>query len=429
NFLGVKNENYTIGKYAKLNKFKYKYNDENLKYNDGAIKINNENLPDETIVITSKFYTPDRPIGTFFSGLSSNIYKIWERELKDDSSIEYKELSGRFYCLRYKEITGSFLLTSESLGTNATVTKLPYETYFRLSWNHLIIDNYKSIESIFDKAKAKELLMNLSFQDYEAFNMDKLIYIDKRASYYLVNKIKSFVKGQPTNVEVFEVDYLKEIEKNEPTERYIIITGVTQDACEVTFTIDTNIPQPVEVKLIPHTFTPDGIGGFFYAPYGDPIIVTLESNQIVHTFTELPEQYFGGYKFKVRYDEGIFQLFESNLSELINIPGSCYITPPGLLTYILITNVQTIAILNNGTTRRIRVDYTSDLSIATILLRMYTTNLQFFTGLPIVTENYFAPPSGSFEVEVPHLNFGVLASYSLQIKNAQFNVNSNIATS
>lgn len=430
-FVKWNGESYSIGNYAKKNTFKYRYNDENLKYNDGFISINNENLADEKNVVSSKYYTPDRPVGTFYSSMASNLYKIWEKELKDDGTVEYKELSGRYYCLRYKEVLGVFDLVSEALSVSETVSSIPYESYLRLDWRSLIIDNYKSIESIFDKAKVRDAVFNLSFQDYENFNLEKLIFVNKLSSYYLVNKIKSFVKGQPSTVELIEVDYFKELQVIEPIDRNITITNIVQASCELTFEVETNIEQPTEILIQPYAITPDGAGGFYYAPYGEPIPATLSGNEVVHVFTELPEMLFGGYKFKLVYFENLFQLAESNLYDtVINISGSCYVAPPTApptLSYITITEVETLSIINGGNLRNVRVHYVSDLSDAFMNLLLTATNLTF-VGFITTANNILASQNGYIDILLANNALsGGPAFYNLQLSS--MGINSNIANS
>lgn len=433
NFKRKNGDSYSIGNYAKKNLFKYRYNDENSRYNDGFISINNENLSDELTAISSKYYTPNRAIGgsVFYAGLVSNVYKLWEKELKDDGTIEYKDLAGRFYSLRHKKVLGSFVFASEALGIGETVTSIPFESYFRMSWQQIIIDNYKSIESIFDKAKAREVLFDLSFQEFESFNLDKLIYVDKLSSYYLVNKIKSFVKGQLTPVELIEVDYKKELEIKEPIDRFIIITDITQDLCELTFDVETNIEQPADVLIIPYALTPDGIAGVYYAPYGEPIPAILLGNKVVHTFTEIPEMFFGGYRFKIIYNENLFQVAESNLFDtIINISGSCYIVPPTApptLSYITITNVETLSVVSSGRLRNVRVYYISNLTAGNMNLLLSATNITFGSYITYFN-NILASQNGYIDCQLANNALsGGAAFYNLQLSS--MGITSNIANS
>lgn len=201
-------EKYQIGKYAKQNNFKYRYNGENENHNDGVILINDENLKDEDTVINSKIYSPERDT-TEMIGRQVKVFKIWDKKVKDDSSLEYKDLSGRYYFLRFEMVATSATIASELLNSQQTVTNIAMASYSRLRFSEIIQDNYTSIESILDKAKIIEANFYLKSVDVESFDFKKLIYVEQLASYYLVNKIVNFTKGKPTKCELIEVDYLK----------------------------------------------------------------------------------------------------------------------------------------------------------------------------------------------------------------------------
>jgi hypothetical protein len=80
------------------NLMQYKYNDDNATYNDGSILINNQNIADSKVII-SKLYSPDLDLSNNI-GWSSKIYKLWNKEIKDTTTINYKVLENRFYLMR-----------------------------------------------------------------------------------------------------------------------------------------------------------------------------------------------------------------------------------------------------------------------------------------------------------------------------------------
>jgi hypothetical protein len=87
------------GDYAQKNLMQYKYNDDNATYNDGSILINNQNIADSKVIIKSKLYSPDLDLSNNI-GWSSKIYKLWNKEIKDTTTINYKVLENRFYLMR-----------------------------------------------------------------------------------------------------------------------------------------------------------------------------------------------------------------------------------------------------------------------------------------------------------------------------------------
>lgn len=416
-FRGKGSEKYILGNYAKKNNYSYRYNGENEKHNDGFITIDNENLKDETTILLSKIYSPEKNKRMVLTHLS-NIYKIWDKELKDDSTLEYKELTGRYYFLRSE--TKTFLvpqpIRSDVLNTDDTFLSAPFESYFRLNLQQVIYDNYSAIESILYKAKTPEALFDLKPIDVAEFDFKRMIVVKQMGSYYLVNKILNFVKGQLTRCELVKVDYFRELVVPEPTELEISLVSAVLDECEVTFTLTTNIAQPSEVQIIPYCLTPDGIGGFYYAPYplSTPITATMNSNQVVYSFSELPEMGFGGWKFLIRYTSSVFEMVDTQLTDVINLPGTCYVPtapPTPSLSFLIITEVETLVV--TGNVRKVKVTYLSDLTDATMVLTL--SAIGGLAGFVEPIQNLFAPASGTMIINLNHSFGGTVFQYNLTL--------------
>ena len=61
-FVEIEQESYIYPNYGKLNRFAYKYDNNESEYKDGFISIDNFNLPDEVKVFQSAFFAPEREI-------------------------------------------------------------------------------------------------------------------------------------------------------------------------------------------------------------------------------------------------------------------------------------------------------------------------------------------------------------------------------
>lgn len=423
-FSGRITEKYIFGNYGKKNNYSYRYNNDNEKHNDGFLTIDNENLKDEVAVLKSKIYSPNLRKTTVL-GLDSNVYPIWDKNIKDNNEVEYKELTGRFYYMRYEthNYGTTMHLKSEVLNTSTTFTTAPIESYYRLKLSQVLNDNYSTIESIFNKAKVLEAQFYLSVADVESFEFDKLIFIKQLGSYYLVNKIINFIPNRLNKVELIEVDYFLENEIPEPTEYYISITDATPDECEITFTVDTNIEQPTTVSIVAYSLTPDGFGGFYYAESVIVTGVTMNSNTVTHLFTELPPVAIGGYKFKIVHTSDVFLVTESNITDVVAVSTDCYAEPePEIdLTFITITNVETLSVV--GGTRTVSIDYVSDLSIATMPLTLVANG-----SLSTITQDYLlAIQNDTITIELPHALYGDVYEYSIYL--TALGVTSNIGYS
>jgi len=379
-------EKYILGQYAKRNLLKYKYNDENDNRNDGYITVNNANLSDETTIISSKIYSPEKSLP--FLGADRNVYKFWNKEIGDDNLVKYKELSGRFYFLRSEELqVGSISIGSEALNTVQNISSLPVSNFSRLSFKEIVLDNYSSIESILDKSKMSDnALFFLKPRDIESFTFKNLIYVEQLSSYYLVNKIKSFVKGNITKCELIEVDYKKTIappQTNPGT--YITITNIVTSGCDVTITFETDaeLPRGIVVNGIPNAFgqiPPPQLGPERYFndtvfPDSNTITVTVESG--------------GFWQFNLELHNVDADYVYSNTWPFAN-DGTCIFVPPQPeLTYIRITTIQKLSV--QGNMRTIKIYFETDLQLPSFL-NLFGSESQFagfFNDNVFVGSDYF----------------------------------------
>jgi hypothetical protein len=429
-FISKTNEAYILSGYAQKNNFRYRYNSDNQEFNDGSIYINNENIKDETTIVTTKFYSPEFSTAPFL-GTEINVFKFWDKEIKDDGGIDYKSLSGRYYLLRSEDYPWGTpnTIESEALGTSATFATAPIANYFRLKMQQIIYDNYAPIGSILDKSKIVLANLWLTPSDYENFDFKRLVYIKTLGSYFLVNKITNFIKGTPTKCELIEVDYFTELDVTEPIDYTIAVdnlAGIDYTACEATFTIATDVPIPSNIEIIPYALTPDGSGGTFYAPVtlATPIIVSLTGSALSYIFDQLPPV-AGGYKFKFRYNLDSFYFIESNFSNVLGIDGACYVPQDPNLSYITITDVETLSIVGN--LRNVRITYESDLSTSVMGITAIANSVT--DVLPPYSEGFFLQPQNGY-VDILIGNYSIsggVAFYNLQLQ--ALGVTSNTATS
>ena len=430
-FIQKNSEKYAYSNFAQKNNFKYRYNENNLRYNDGAIFVSNENLKDETTIISSKFYTHEQNTINLL-GNETNIYKFWEKAIKDNGDVEYKSLSGRYYSLRSTDFTYSSTQTlqSEALGTSDTFTIAPIESYFRLKQQQIIYDNYLSLGSVLENARILDCSFWLNAVDYESFDFKQLIYVRQLSSYYQVNKINNFIPNTPTKIELIEVDYFSELDVPELINYNININSVSYTSCLVTFDITSNIPAGSTIELIPYSLIQDVLGGTVYAPYTtSQILVSLTTPTLTYSFSQLPEMTLGGWKFKIVYRPSLFELVESNLTDVVNLIDSCYIPvapPTPNLSYLIITGVETISIINNR--RLVRITYISDLSITTMPL---TLNAAGITPFAIINSNHTidntASQNGTIDVELLNGFYTEICKYQLYLTS--LGVQSNTAIS
>jgi hypothetical protein len=346
-------EKYKIGNYAKINWFKYRHNDDNDTQNNGYITINDENLADENTILTSKIYSPDGD--STIAGVSAPIFKIWEKELQEDSTIKYKDLSGRFYFMRFSMVAVSTTISSKLLNTEQEVTQIGVANFNQLGFNEIINNNYRSIQIILDKAKIIDGYFYLKPIDIERFNFKSLIFVEQLGSYYLVNKIMNFVKGKITKCELIEVDYKNKVAIIGPPNNsatYITIDSFTVVGCVVTVVYSTDATIGTPINLIcglnnfgmPIFTPPDPI-------YGHTEIVRNTAVQNTVTFSLEAGAY---YQISMNIQNISPANVYSNIVYFENIAG-CVIVSPTNLTITAVTMLSQTALYS-----AFKIDFTTD---------------------------------------------------------------------
>lgn len=231
-------ESYIYGNYAQQNDFTYKYNDQESTYNDGFILIDNVNLEDSKTVVKSKIYSPEKLPTNIFEK-QTNVYKLWDKEVKDDGSVTYKELDKRFYLLRSDNYVfdNSVTIGSETLQTETTISQAPFESFFKLPFNDIIQDYYTPLSQILDKARVEQHEIYLTQTDVVNINFETLKWIDDLNNYYILNKVSNFSGTDIVKCEMIKVNYVVTPLDETPQQSIITINSATTTSLNYTNTI------------------------------------------------------------------------------------------------------------------------------------------------------------------------------------------------
>lgn len=208
-FVEKLSEKYIFGSYAQENKFTYKYNDQEDEYYDSAIIIDNVNIQDTKTVINSRIYAPDENRINLIHDLTTNVYRMWNKEIKEDGTINYKGLSKRYYLMREDShtFTSPTEIGSESLNTHTSITTIPIESFYNLRMEDIIREYYKNIGQILNYSKIIEASFYLKENDIVNIDFSRLYWIKRLSSYFLLNKVNNFTKKGITKCELIKVDY------------------------------------------------------------------------------------------------------------------------------------------------------------------------------------------------------------------------------
>lgn len=204
-YAGRKNEIYE-NDYAQRNVFKLKRDVDSETDGNGYLYVPNQNLEDEKTLAQSKIYSPDKKIVTEFLDFSTNQYKIWQIEVKDnenDVEINYKGLSGRFYFLRkaFKE-SGTYKIISEKLNDETIVEGVPYAVNTNTLFEESVYNNYSEYQRIFTNFRIHSFELVLTENDFIGLDLTKPVFFKQENAFYICDKI-SFQEGPDGNEGTF----------------------------------------------------------------------------------------------------------------------------------------------------------------------------------------------------------------------------------
>ena len=387
-FVQRESAEYDIG-YAQKNDFKYRYNNENENHSDGNILINNVNLQEENTVIQSVTYSPER-FYTFLGSERLLQVKMWEKDIQDDGSIEYKDLRKRFHFLRQEEISGSITIESEIFANSETTTQAKKAVFNTLTYDNIIARYYNSTRTVLNDTKLETVYLKINSIEATGLDLTKRYYFKQLGGDFVINKMTNYVENKPTKFELLKIN-TKQIINQPPDDvpTFIEITGSNIESCSLTLDVDTNISQPetIQIRCV-NAFVDPATNLPLWDLFFD---VDLENNQVTFDLNLLPlEVIFDFWRFSLKSQNTV-----SNQTEALSI-GSCGVqTNPPPTETITITSIQTTGVVNN--VRTVRIFFTTDfvlpndftLTITPGLIAPQDTSPQIiqFTGQDFVDAN------------------------------------------
>ncbi len=203
-FHELNSEIYIYGSYAQKNFFKYNYNDKEATYNDYYINVSNENLKEATTAFQSSVFTKELNPSSDL-GFTSNVYKFWNKEIKDNGSIDYKNLGNRYYFLRAIQKTGTFHLISEVYGNQQTITTSQADSYERLDFKAIIENYYSEMKRLLNFSKITPATFRLTEKDILNLDFSRPVYVKQLGGSFLLNKV-NYTEGEFSKTELIKIN-------------------------------------------------------------------------------------------------------------------------------------------------------------------------------------------------------------------------------
>lgn len=201
-FEGVTEETYVYENYSQNNYFKYKYHNEGDVFFNSNLPIDNKNISVETTVIQSKMFAPSQ------MELGGLVWKMYDREVKDDGTVDYKNLTGRFFFATSvrQNLFPSKRLSSE-YETGRQSINFIYNPIFKFQdWNYITSKYYGSIYRVLQDSKMIKARFNLKDKDIINIDLGRAIYVEQLSNYFVITKIDKYAdKGGSTGVEMIRV--------------------------------------------------------------------------------------------------------------------------------------------------------------------------------------------------------------------------------
>lgn len=210
------NETYTYNDYSQRNWLKHKYNDENATFNNGYISVNNKNLADQKDLYSSKFYSYNNEVTTFYSNdFTNNSFPIWNREIKETINndtnektyeVSYKGLSNRFYFIKRKELNKTINIGSQLLKIEDSVNSVKIADTLSLSYSE-VINNYSEFSKVLSDTRIHEIDIFLDINDLLNLDLKALYYFSQENQYYILNRLTIDLTNNINKGEFIRVKY------------------------------------------------------------------------------------------------------------------------------------------------------------------------------------------------------------------------------
>jgi hypothetical protein len=205
-FNGLESESYIVGDYGQRSWLRHRYDDENSFYNDGYFDVNNTNLKESKTIIQSATYSPEFNPSVDI-GFSTNVYKFWNKEVKDNGDVNYKPVSNRFYFLKSEAIVLSgTTIKSEVLGDNTHITNARREIFAGLKYSEIVDAYYSQMQQLLNQSKMMNVSLRLTEIDIANIDLSIPIYLSQLGGSFLINKIQNFAPYKDTKVELIKLN-------------------------------------------------------------------------------------------------------------------------------------------------------------------------------------------------------------------------------
>lgn len=226
----IKNEKYKLDGYAQKNIMTYAEDEADDRFPldvfedelEGSFNLDIQTYDAEKEVITSEAIKPKmwgyqetnewaKGFIWFWNYSPPNrqifMLDIAENSIKDDGTVELKEVPFQFMMLRggVPPMNFTFLSPNGQNDYTAVLTTPRVLTKNNLSWQYYIDNYYKNIYQLLAEPTTVKVIMHLSVLDIYNLNFFNRIYLEQYGSYFYLSKINNWQKDKLVEVELIKI--------------------------------------------------------------------------------------------------------------------------------------------------------------------------------------------------------------------------------
>ncbi len=205
-FHSVEKELTKIGDYAKNNRFKYKYIQDNDSYADGVIKVDDQTLDSENNLVERLFKAPDRS-SVVINDKQLRFCDLYKIETDNEGNLKKVKPNKTkpFFFVIEKENVNLKYKEFDVNGQNVFTGIVPFMRFEKLDFNYVLPMRYASFSNMITYGKKYVVQMYLNSIDINRLDFFKLKYIKQLGGIFYLNKIKNFNAGKLTSVELIRI--------------------------------------------------------------------------------------------------------------------------------------------------------------------------------------------------------------------------------
>jgi len=205
-------DNTKIGRYARKNLFKYKYDNPEDTFADGVIQVDDQTIGDQVTLIQRPYKAPENSTNV----IDGNFLKecvFYTKQYDEDGnlkSVKAKKTTPFFFRVKKVNTTIQFRLAG-AVGSSPFTGDVPIMSFQGLSWSSILSDRYAAFENMINYGNKLKVGVFLSILDMNTLDFFKLKYIKQLGGLYYLSKPIQFTNSKTTTVELIKIRSLEKL--------------------------------------------------------------------------------------------------------------------------------------------------------------------------------------------------------------------------